>query len=401
MRDSIVAKFLKLEAASGIILFVMALAALILCNSPAAEAYQRLWQVGIAIHVGSYALAEPLLFWVNEGLMTLFFLMVGLELKREFLEGELATIKQVILPAVAAAGGMLVPALIYCAINSQNPETITGWAIPVATDIAFALGVLALFGNRISQGLRLFLMALAIFDDIGAILIIAFFHTGALSYQSLGLAIAAVALLFLLNKLGVRRLLPYLLVGLVLWLCVLKSGVHATVAGVILAFMIPLKKEAGEALGPSQRLEGILHPWVAYLVMPLFALANAGVSLAGFSAAIVLDQVTLGILCGLLIGKQIGVLLFSWLAVQFRLAALPENTTWFELYAVAILCGIGFTMSLFLGTLAFAGSHSIYLVEVRVGVLLGSLLSGVMGALMLQIALLKKAGRERCRLDRR
>jgi NhaA family Na+:H+ antiporter len=401
MRTSIIAQFLKLEAASGIILFVMAIAALILCNSPYADLYKHLWQVTLAIHLGQYSLSVPLIFWVNEGLMTLFFLMVGLELNREFLEGELASVKQVILPAVAAVGGMLVPALIYCAINYHDADTIIGWAVPVATDIAFALGVLSLFGNRVPVGLKLFLMALAIFDDVGAILIIAIFHTASLSYWSFGFAILAIAVLILLNKCGVRRLTPYLLVGFWLWFCVLQSGVHATVAGVILAFVIPLKKNADETVGPAQRLEHTLHPWVAYLVMPLFAFANAGLSLAGLSAPIILDQIALGTLLGLLLGKQIGVFLFSWLAIRLKWAALPEDTTWLELYAVAILCGIGFTMSLFLGTLAFEGSNPIYLVEVRVGVLLGSLLSGVIGAGMLQLALLKKAGRERCRLDRR
>jgi NhaA family Na+:H+ antiporter len=400
MRTSIIAQFLKLESASGIILFVMALAALILCNSPYADVYQHLWQITMAIHVGSYSLSEPLLFWVNEGLMTLFFLMVGLELKREFLEGELASIKQVILPAIAAAGGMLVPALIYCAINYQNPETIVGWAVPVATDIAFALGVLSLFGRRVPLGLKLFLMALAIFDDVGAIVIIAFSHTGSLSYVSFGLAISAIILLFLMNKLGVRRLTPYLLVGFMLWLCVLKSGVHATVAGVILAFVIPLRRTDEGESSPSRRLEHILHPWAAYFVMPLFAFANAGLSFEGLSLRIAFDQIALGTITGLLLGKQIGVFFFSWLAIRLGWAELPENTSWFELYAVAILCGIGFTMSLFLGTLAFEGSNPIYLVEVRVGVLLGSLLSGVIGALMLQMALLKKASRERCGLER-
>jgi NhaA family Na+:H+ antiporter len=263
MRTSIFAQFLKLESVSGIILFVMALAALILCNSPYADLYEHLWQVTLAIHLAQYSLSEPLIFWVNEGLMTLFFLMVGLELKREFLEGELASVKQIILPAVAAAGGMVVPALIYCAINYHDAETILGWAVPVATDIAFALGVLSLFGRRVPVGLKMFLMALAIFDDVGAILIIAVFHTASLSYLSLGLAILAIALLVLFNKFGVRRLTPYLLVGLLLWFCVLQSGVHATVAGVILAFVIPLRTSAGEAVGPSQRLEHILHPWVA------------------------------------------------------------------------------------------------------------------------------------------
>jgi NhaA family Na+:H+ antiporter len=278
---------------------------------------------------------------------------------------------------------------------------VAGWAIPVATDIAFALGVLSLFGSRISQGLRLFLMALAIFDDMGAILIIAFYHVSDLSLWSLGLALVAIVVLFLFNKLGVRRLLPYGVVGVLLWLCVLKSGVHATVAGVVLAFLIPQNKKAHETTSPLKLMEGALQPWVAFLVMPLFAFANAGVSIAGLPVSTLVAPVTLGIVLGLVCGKQLGVLFFSWLTIRLRFATLPENTTWFELYAVAILCGIGFTMSLFLGTLAFAGNDRLYGVEVRVGVLLGSLLSGVIGALMLEIALRIKAGRERNRRDRK
>jgi NhaA family Na+:H+ antiporter len=390
-------QFLKLEATSGIILFVMAVAALIACNSSYVDWYQQVWQQPITWHLGGYAVVQPLLFWINEGLMTLFFLMVGLELKREFVEGELTSLRQIALPAIAAAGGMLVPAVFYCALNSQNAETIVGWATPVATDIAFALGVLSLFGKRVPLGLKLFLMALAIFDDLGAILIIAFCHAQSLSYWSLGLAVSATVILFLLNKAGVRSLFVYLLVGFLLWLCVWQSGVHATVAGVVIAFMIPLRKKKGEVVAPLSRLEERLHPWVALGVMPLFAFANAGLSFQGLSVSVVFDQVALGTVLGLFLGKQVGVMFFSWLSVKLGWASLPENTSWLALYAVAILCGIGFTMSLFLGTLAFEGSNPIYLMEVRLGVLVGSGLSGLLGAMMLHMALLRKADCEEVR----
>lgn len=393
----IIVQFLRLEAVSGIILFVMAAAALIVCNSRYVDWYQQLWQLPIGMSVAGYAFTNPLLFWINEGLMTLFFLMVGLELKREFLEGELAALHQVILPAIAALGGMLVPAVMYCLINYHNNETIVGWAVPVATDIAFALGVLSLFGRRVPLGLKLFLMALAIFDDLGAILIIALFHSQSLSYWSLGLAISFSVVLFILNKSGVRGLFPYLLVGFLLWLCVLQSGVHATVAGVVLALFIPLKQEKNEKAAPLMRLENWLHPWVAYGVMPLFAFANAGLSFYGLSVGIIFDQVALGTLLGLFLGKQMGVLFFSWLTIKLRWAVLPENTSWIALYSVAILCGIGFTMSLFLGTLAFEGRSPIYLMEVRLGVLIGSGISALLGAMLLHLALPGKADRKEVR----
>jgi NhaA family Na+:H+ antiporter len=390
MRLSFISKFLKGEAAGGIILFFMALAALILCNSPFGDFYEKIWLQTISIRISHFSISQPLLFWVNDGLMTLFFLLVGLELKREFLEGELASASKIILPGIAALGGMVVPALIYCAFNWNDADALQGWAVPVATDIAFALGTLSLFGKRVPRPLKLFLLALAIFDDVGAIIIIALFHSQSLSYLSFLLALVFIFLLWLLNKSGVRRLSPYLVLGLLLWICVLQSGVHATVAGVVLAFFIPLKKRAGEIESPLHRLEKSLHPWVTFFIMPLFALANAGLELNGLSSGVLFDSVVVGTVLGLFIGKQIGVCLFTWIVIKLGWAKLPNKTDWLQIYAVAILCGIGFTMSLFLGTLTFQQINPIYLIEVRLGVLIGSLLSGVLGSAMLQLAFMKK-----------
>jgi NhaA family Na+:H+ antiporter len=366
--------FLKLESASGIILCAAALLALILDNSPWAH-----W----------YEMRAPLLFWVNEGFMTFFFLLVGLELKREFLMGELAGLKKVLLPSIAALGGMLVPALLYLSLNSSDLAAIKGWAIPVATDIAFALGVLSLFGKRVPLGLKLFLMALAIFDDVGAIIIITLFHTRSLAYVPLFSAGIILLALGLLNILRVTSLWLYLLLGFLLWVCVLYSGVHATIAGVLLAFFIPLQESAC----PLRRLESILHPWVAYLIMPLFAFLNAGLSFQHVPFSNLIDTISLGIVLGLVIGKQVGVFGFSWAMIKLGWARLPDHTTWLEFYGVAVLCGIGFTMSLFLGTLAFESDGLIYLFKIRLGVLLGSVLSGVMGAIILYIAFTAKRKR--------
>lgn len=375
--------FLKTESASGIVLFMAALAALLVSNSPWALLYQKILITPIEINLFHFQIAHPFLFWINDGLMAIFFLLIGLELKREFLEGELSDISRVILPGIAAFGGMLVPALIYLFLNAHDPIALRGWAIPVATDIAFALGMLSLFGKRIPLGLRLFLMALAIFDDVGAIIIIAVFHTADLSYVSLFLALLAILFLWLLNKLRVQSLAFYLGVGFLLWICVLKSGVHATVSGVVLAIMIPLHKSQHATSSLLHQLEKALHPWVAYLVMPLFAFANAGLSLSDISMQTAMDSISLGIILGLFLGKQIGVFGFAWSTIQLGWATLPSKTNWSMLYGVAILCGIGFTMSLFLGTLAFAEYSPLYLVKVRFGVLTGSLLAGIVGAFIL------------------
>lgn len=392
MSLSFLVRFMKGETTGGIILFVMALAALILCNSPLADLYQQFWQKRVEVHLGNVVhLSQPLLFWVNEGLMPLFFLLIGLELKRELMGGNLSHFSQIILPAAAALGGIVMPVLIYSYFNWHDDYALQGWSVPVATDIAFTLGVLSLFGKRVPAGLKTFLMTLAIFDDVCAILIIALFHSQSLSYWSFLQAFLLIFLLWLLNKSGVRRLSIYLLVGFALWVSVLNSGVHATVAGVILAAFIPRNKTNNEIASPAGRLEHRLEAWVTFFIMPLFALANAGLPLSGLTQKMLTSSIVVGTVLGLFIGKQLGVSLFTWLLVKSGMAKIPENTIWQEIYGVAILCGIGFTMSLFLGTLAFTSVDPVYLIEVRLGVLIGSVLSGVIGAMMLQMAFSKKS----------
>lgn len=386
MQMKVIREFLRLESTGGIILFIMAVSAIILANSSFSDRYQSVLQYSPEIHLGSLVMHESVLSWINDGLMTLFFLLVGLELKREIVLGELSRVSQVMLPGMAAIGGMIVPAVLYCVINVNNPIALKGWAVPVATDIAFALGVLSLFGKRVPLSLKLFLMALAVFDDIGAILIIAFFYTQKLSYLFLSLAGLLFVCLIILNKANVRRLAPYLVVGCLLWVCCLKSGVHPTVAGVLLAMMIPARKQIGERLSPLSRLEDMLHPWVAFFVMPIFALANAGLSLSGLSLSSFLNPVVFGVIMGLFVGKQLGVFGITWLMIKLGWAKLPGSARWLELYGVALLCGVGFTMSLFLGTLAFLGDHAL-LDDIRLGVLAASVLSSAVGAFVLRCAL--------------
>lgn len=381
MTFAFIRHFIKLESASGILLFFATCVAIILSNSPWSNFYQELFAY-------SY-LTKPVLFWINEGLMTFFFLLVSLELRREFIGQGLSDISKFALPGVAALGGMIAPIIIFIVINYNHPETLKGWAIPVATDIAFVLGVLSLFGKRIPIGLKLFLMALAIFDDVGAIIIIAVFHTKSLSILALAGALLVIIFLQILNRYRVKQLSVYLLGGLILWICTLKSGVHPTIAGVILAFLIP--QSDGKNVSPSRRLETMLHPWVAFLIMPIFALAVAGVSLEGLEFKIIFDYVSLGIILGLVIGKQIGVFSFTWLSIRLGLDSLPKGVTWYEIWAIALLCGIGFTMSLFLGTLAFE-ENKVYLTEVRLGILIGSMLSGLIGAGILYSAIKMKRG---------
>lgn len=374
MPTKLLQKFLNLESASGIILFSVAVLALVWANSPLASFYVQF--------------IEASAFWVNDGLMALFFLVVGLELKRAFLEGQLSHPKQILLPLIAAAGGMLIPAFIYIWVNSAMPHLLKGWATPVATDIAFALGVLSLFGKRIPAQLKLFLLALAIFDDLGAIIIIVFYFTKDLSWLFLGLALGCVFLLNFFNRFSIYSLYPYLLVGFLLWIALLESGIHPTIAGVLLAFAIPSDKRKGD-YSPLHQLEQALHPWVAYFIMPLFALINAGFPLAGFSLQSLTQEIVLGITLGLFLGKQLGVFGFSWLLIRLKLAKLPAKSTWLSFYGVSIICGVGFTMSLFLGTLAFANDND-YLVQVRLGVIMGSLLSSLAGVVVLLIAFARK-----------
>nr|WP_269805721.1 Na+/H+ antiporter NhaA [Pseudomonas putida] len=378
-------RFFQLEAASGLLLIAAAVLALIINNSPLSYLYSGLLDVPVAVQVGALNIAKPLLLWINDGLMALFFLLIGLEVKREVVDGHLSKPAQVILPATAAVGGMVVPALIYWFINRDNPAAVAGWAIPTATDIAFALGVLALLGKRVPVSLKLFLMTLAIIDDLGAIIVIALFYSGTLSSVSLLLAAACLVALVAMNRLGVVKLGPYMIVGLILWVCVLKSGVHATLAGVALALCIPLRTRNAET-SPLLSLEHALHPWVAYAILPIFAFANAGVSLAGMSVDSFTHPVPMGIAVGLLLGKTVGVFGLTWLAVKLRMAALPEGAGWGQILGVAILCGIGFTMSLFVGSLAFAPGSSDYAGMDRMGILTGSFFAAVIGYAVIAMA---------------
>jgi NhaA family Na+:H+ antiporter len=376
--------FLRMESAGGLLLMAAACLAMIVANSPLAPAYGALFNLPVSIQFGSAWLSKPLLLWINDGLMAVFFLLVGLELKREFLEGHLSSVRQAVLPAIAAVGGMVAPALVYAWFNHDDPESMRGWAIPVATDIAFALGVLSLLGNRVPVALKALLLSLAIFDDLGAVIVIALFYTDSLSMPSLLAAATLIAALFALNRAGVTRPSAYVLLGIALWIAVLKSGVHATLAGVVLAMFIPLRA-AGSATSTATHLEQNLHPWVAFGVLPLFAFANAGVALQGFSIGNALEGVPLGIALGLFLGKQLGVMSSIWLAVQLRLAVLPAEVRWSQLYGMSLLTGIGFTMSLFVASLAFPAAQGGSLD--RLGVLLGSLVSGVAGYAVLRLAL--------------
>ena len=376
-----ITRFFAAESAGGLILMASALAALLLANSPWSAAYFSTLQVKFA--------GLSIEHWINDGLMAIFFLLVGLEIKREMLAGQLSSWSQRALPGFAALGGMLLPALIYIAINWGNSQTIGGWAIPAATDIAFALGVLSLLGKRVPVSLKIFLAALAILDDLGAVLIIALFYTSGLSISMLLASVAVVAVLVVLNRCGVRRLAPYLIAGALLWFFMLQSGIHATLAGVILALCIPLGNTEHKHQSPLLHLEEKLHPWVAFAVVPIFGFANAGVSLAGISPGDLLDPVPLGVTLGLLLGKQLGVFGLAALAIRFGLAKLPEGSNWVQLYGVALLCGIGFTMSLFIGALAFPGAPHL-VDEVKVGVLMGSILCAILG-----VVVLMKAGRQK------
>ncbi|MDZ7643532.1 MAG: Na+/H+ antiporter NhaA [Woeseiaceae bacterium] len=378
--------FMKLEAASGVLLVVAAVLAMLVANSPLSGLYDALIELPVEIRIGEFEIAKPLLLWINDGLMALFFLPVGLELKREILSGQLATLRQAALPAAGAIGGMLVPALIYTLINYGDPVAMQGWAIPAATDIAFALAVLVLLGERVPLALRVLLVTIAIFDDVGAIVIIALFYTSNLSVAALATAGACVIVLWWLNRRRVMEIAPYLLVGVVMWASVLKSGVHATLAGVVLAMFIPAgSKEGGHS--PLEQLEHDLHTAVAWFTLPLFAFANAGISLAGTSADYLLHPVPLGIVAGLLLGKQLGVFGFCWLAVKTGLTTLPAGLSWLQVYGGALLCGIGFTMSLFLAALAFETRGVNLFFDERLGIIVGSLLSGVAGYLVLRFAL--------------
>ena len=379
---SLIRDFVRLEAAGGIVMIFAAAAALILANSPLEQFYQQFLDIPGAVKVGEFEVAKPLLLWVNDLWMAVFFFLVGLEIKREFLEGELSSPSEITLPALAAIGGMIVPILIYVLINRDDASNLNGWAIPAATDIAFALGILALLGSRIPLSLKILLTAIAIIDDLGAIVVIALFFTSEVSVLSLSLAAIGIVALIALNYFKVNHVAAYVLVGAAIWVCVLKSGVHATLAGVITALAIPLKVEDEEGHSLLKHLEHILHPWVAFLVLPTFAFANAGISLEGISLSSFFEPVTLGIALGLFLGKQVGVFGPIWLSIKLGLAPMPSGTSWGQLYGVSLLCGVGFTMSFFVGGLAFELSD--FHAPVRLGVLTGSILSAVAGYALLR-----------------
>ena len=387
--------FLKWEAAGGVLLVIASVLALVIANSPLAEYYQQFWDLKLTVTIEDWGVAKPLLLWVNDGLMAVFFLMVGLELKREWLQGELSTMEQRWLPAFAALGGMVVPAAVYAFFNWHDAARLEGWAIPAATDIAFALGVLSLLGNKIPLSLKVFLVSLAIIDDIGAIIIIAFFYTSQLSPLSLMVASASLVILFLMNRRGVMNVAAYLAVGLILWVSVLKSGVHATLAGIALAMFIPMQsKDADENVSkekdenkklhdcPAKELEHDLHSVVAFIILPVFAFANAGVSLDGLNGSTPFDPIMIGVMAGLLIGKPVGIVAGA-LAARFLVgASLPAGVSWRQLIGAAFLCGIGFTMSLFVTTLAF--EQNLHLaIYARIGIIAGSIIAALIGYALL------------------
>ena len=380
-------EFIHSQSGGGIVLAVAALLAMIISNSPWSDGYEQLLQVRGEVRIGGdwLVLSKPLLVWINDLWMAVFFFLVGLEIKRELLEGELASVSQAMLPAGAALGGMLVPALIYSAINWGDAVALRGWAIPAATDIAFALGILVLLGKRVPVSLKVFLTAVAIIDDLGAIVIIALFYTVQVSVPMLLAAGAGIAVLFAMNRAKVMNLGLYVLVGLMVWLFVLKSGVHATLAGVVTALAIPLvdASKSGHVKSPLKTAEHALHPWVAFGVLPVFAFANAGVSLQGVSLATLMQTVPLGITAGLLLGKAVGVFGAAYLMILLTPARLPDQASWMQLFGICVLCGVGFTMSLFIGGLAFEGQGAAFDTQLKLGVLMGSLLSGVLGALIL------------------
>ncbi len=376
-------EFMKSDASVGIVLMFMALLAMFFANTALAPLYSGVLDTNVRVGIGTFEISKPALLWINDGLMAIFFFLVGLEIKREVLTGELSSFDKAALPVVAAIGGMAAPGLVFYFINSGSPETLVGWAIPTATDIAFALGILALLGSRVPVALKVFLLAVAIIDDLAAIIIIALFYTSELSTSSLTFSLLGLAFAVALSRMGVKKGAPYVIVGVLMWVFVLKSGVHATLAGVLIAMSIPMKREDGDH-SLLHSMEHGLHPWVSFMILPLFAFANAGVTLTGLTLANLTQPLTLGIAAGLFLGKQVGVLGATWLAVKSGLARRPEGVHWQHIYGVACLTGVGFTMSLFIGSLAFGNDEAMN--AVRVGVLTGSILSGLLGYFVLRLA---------------
>jgi NhaA family Na+:H+ antiporter len=381
-----VKEFFEFKASGGILLIAATALAMVVINSPLDSLYNAMLEVPVEIRVGDFQIDKPLLLWINDGLMAIFFFVIGLEVKREFLGGDLSEPSQMVLPVVAALGGMSAPAIIYSVINWGDPVAMTGWAIPSATDIAFALGVLALLGDRVPNSLKIFLMTLAIVDDLGAIVIIAIFYTENLSLGSLLFALAVMAVMFIINRRGVLNVAPYLLLTVVMWAAVLKSGVHATLAGVVAAFFIPYKTLEGQSKTQLENLENDLHPAVVFAILPLFAFVNTGVPLAGVTLQSFLHPVPLGIALGLVVGNQVGIMSLCWLTIKLGWAQLPDDTRWLQVWGASLLCGIGFTMSLFISSLAFQKGGPAIGVDDRIGILAGSLLSGVLGYLVLRWA---------------
>lgn len=382
---TLVQKFLRLETAGGFLLMAALVLAILAENSPLKPIYDLLLETPVELRIGALILAKPLLLWINDALMAVFFFLVGMELKREVLTGQLSSPSKIALPALAAMAGIVVPALIYVAINYGDPIAMRGWAVPTATDIAFALGILALLGSRVPASLKLFLLAVAIIDDIGAIVIIAVFYSGDLSFMMFAVAGAAIVGMAILNFRGVTSATPYILVGIILWIAVLKSGVHSTLAGIVLAMFIPLKSNSEDEQSLLVRLEHDLHATVAFIILPVFAFANAGISLSGLRITDLTASVPLGIALGLIVGKQIGIFTTIWLTVKSGIANLPENVGWIHVYGLSVLCGIGFTMSLFISSLAFEQSGGDYEMNERLGIIVGSLVSAILGYVILRV----------------
>ena len=386
-RNAFIIEFFKQESAGGIMLMMAAVLALLLANTPLQPFYKSLLNTPVEVRFGSLEIAKPLLLWINDGLMAVFFFLVGLELKRELAEGELSNRRNIILPGVGAIGGMLIPALIYFFFNNGDPVAMKGWAIPAATDIAFALGILSLLGSRVPTGIKIFLTSLAIFDDIGAILIIAIFYTAKISIPALIVAACCIPILYILNRRGVESKAVYLLIGIIMWVAMLKSGVHATLAGVIVAMFVPMRSKKDPDQSPLKILEHDLHPLVAFFILPVFAFANAGIRLIDIGIDQVFHPVPLGIALGLFIGKQAGIFSLCWLFIKLKLTNLPTGVSWASLYGTAALCGVGFTMSLFIGSLAFEETGVNLLFDERLGIILGSLISGITGYFILRSSL--------------